>query len=166
MTDMPKPTEFSSAPLRNRLRVALDAPLPKVWTLVGDPGRLPEYSAGLARVDVSRGASGRPESFVCHFKPMQEGAEGVVSHDRLRWWAAERGWASSGAQADAFGLENDLNVVVLEPTESGAILSWEVYFDSQDVGSMKAHFDEALSDIGENLVRRFGGRILERYVQN
>jgi hypothetical protein len=30
---------------------------------------------------------------------------------------------------------------------------------------MKAHFDEALADIGENLARRFGGRIAERYIE-
>ena len=31
---------------------------------------------------------------------------------------------------------------------------------------MKTHFDEALADIAENLIRRFGGKIVERYVEN
>lgn len=31
---------------------------------------------------------------------------------------------------------------------------------------MKEHFDQAMSDIGENLARRFGGRITERYVED
>jgi hypothetical protein len=29
----------------------------------------------------------------------------------------------------------------------------------------RAEFDQAFADIGENLVRRFGGRIMERYVE-
>lgn len=143
----------------------LNAPVSEVWALVGDPGRMPEYSAGLARVETKMDASGRCESYVCHFKPMEEGAEGIVSRDRTRWWATDRGWASSGTEADAFGLENDLSIMVIEPANSGVALTWEAYFDSGDVDTMKAHFDEALADIGENLVRRFGGRIIERYVQ-
>jgi hypothetical protein len=30
---------------------------------------------------------------------------------------------------------------------------------------MKQHFDEALADIAQNLAGRFGGRLIERYVQ-
>ena len=29
----------------------------------------------------------------------------------------------------------------------------------------KEVFDQALADIGENLVRRFGGKMIERYVE-
>lgn len=93
------------------------------------------------------------------------GEEGIVSRDIMRWWEPDHGWASSGAEADAFGLSNDLNVTMIEARNEGATLTWEVYFDAQDVAGMKAHFDEALADIAQNLVRRFGGRLVERIVE-
>jgi len=164
MSSRPDIAAFTTAPLRNRIRVELNAPVPEVWALVGDPARMPEYSAGLARVEACADAGGRYESYVCHFKPMP-GEEGIVSRDIMRWWEPDHGWASSGAEADAFGLSNDLNVTMIEARNEGATLTWEVYFDAQDVAGMKAHFDEALADIAQNLVRRFGGRLVERIVE-
>jgi hypothetical protein len=165
MTNVPNPTDFTSAPLRNRLRVTLKAPVSEVWALVGDPGRMPEYSAGLERVVVSRDPSGQPASFVCTFKPTEAGGEGVVSRDRVRWWTADRGWASSGAAADAFGLENDLHMVTVEPAQDGVTVTWSAYYNAADLQMMKTHFDDALADIGANLVRRFGGSIQERFLE-
>ncbi len=83
----------------------------------------------------------------------------------MRWWEPKRGCASSGAQADAFGLSNDLNVTTIDSRNGGATVTWAVYFDAQDVAGMKAHFDEALADIADNLVKRFGGRLIERFLQ-
>src|SRR5690349_11228857 len=68
---IPDPRTFSPAPLRNRLRVALNAPAAEVWPLVGDMSRMPEYSAGLERVEMKRGAKGAPAEYYCYFKPME-----------------------------------------------------------------------------------------------
>jgi hypothetical protein len=40
-----------------------------------------------------------------------------------------------------------------------------MHFDSEDLEAGKAHLAEALGDIAENLVARFGGRLTERYVE-
>jgi hypothetical protein len=50
---------LTAAPLRNRVRIELQAPVAEVWALVGSLERYPEYSAGLERVDVTRGGNGR-----------------------------------------------------------------------------------------------------------
>jgi Polyketide cyclase / dehydrase and lipid transport len=165
MTSIPNVSTFTSAPLRNRVRVELKAPVSEVWTLIGDLARFPEYSSGLERVEASVDSQGRCTQYVCHFKPQEPGGPRIVSREIIRWYEPNRGYASSGAQADAFGLTNDLHVVSLEPTRAGATVTWEEYFDAQDLEMMKAHFDEALADTGENLVRRFGGSIVERYVE-
>jgi hypothetical protein len=64
-----------------------------------------------------------------------------------------------------FGLTNDLTLVTVEPSKEGTIMTWSQYYGAQDLDMSKAVFDQALADIGDNLVRRFGGRVLERYVE-
>lgn len=46
---VPSASDFTSSPLRNRIRVELEAPVSTVWELVGDLSRFPEYSVGLER---------------------------------------------------------------------------------------------------------------------
>jgi uncharacterized protein YutE (UPF0331/DUF86 family) len=40
-----------------------------------------------------------------------------------------------------------------------------MHFEAEDLDAAKTHLDEALLDIAENLIRRFGGTIVERYVE-
>lgn len=164
-TPSPIATKFTSSPLRNRIRLELGAPVSRVWSLVGDFTKFPDYSSGLARVEEKRDASGKLTEYVCHFKPQEGEKAGITSREKIRWLEPNRGYASSGAQPDAFGLENDLNLVILASSQERTILTWDEYYDAKDVSMMKAHFDQALGDIGENLVRRFGGKIVERYVE-
>jgi len=151
---------------RQRMRVALDAPADQVWALVGDLARLPEYSAGLERVDVKSDSQGMPVEFVCHFKPQQAGQAGLVLRDLLRWYEPGRGWASTGAEeVDAFGIRNSLHCVMVEHSGRGTLVTWVAHYDADDEGSLAAYgdsLDEAYSDIAARLIARFGGRVLER----
>jgi carbon monoxide dehydrogenase subunit G len=164
MTTLPQATSFSSAPLRNRLRLELNAPVPEVWALVGDPARLPEYSSGVERVEVRKDQNGRPGEYVCHFRPHSEGEEGFVHREVVRWHEPNAGYASSASADNGLGLRNDVNLVALEPSTEGTILTWHVHFEAENLDLNASSYDAALADIGKNLVRRFGGRILERYV--
>jgi carbon monoxide dehydrogenase subunit G len=162
---VPDISSLTSAPLRNRVRVQLAAPVPEVWALLGDLRKLPQYSAGLERVEVQSDARGRCIGYVCHFKPLEPRGERMVSREVVRWWEADVGYASSSAPGDAFGIANDLNLVLLERSGDGTIVTWTEHFEAQDNEAMKRHFDEALADIADHLASRFGGRLVERYVQ-
>ncbi len=164
-TDVPDVSAFTSSPLRNRIRVELKAPVSEVWALLGNLPRFPEYSSGLSKVDAKEDSSGRCTEYVCHFKPLEEGKESVSERNFIRWYEPNRGYASSGEENNAFRLRNDLNLVILESSKEGTILTWDEYYDAQDVQWNKTGFDQAMADIGENLIRRFGGRIIERYVE-
>jgi carbon monoxide dehydrogenase subunit G len=158
---------FTSAPMRNRIRLTLDAPLSQVWALVGDLSRLPEYSGGLDRVEVTMDYSrGRPTGYACHFKPQQEGEAGLVTRERIRWYDPARGWASAGAEpVDAFGIRDSLHQVTVEPSGRGTLLIWAAHYDAEDgeaLAAYRASLDEALGDIAERLIARFGGRLLSR----
>ena len=48
----------------------------------------------------------------------------------------------------------------------GARLTCDMHFDAEDLDAAKTQLDEAFGDIAENLIRRFGGTLTERYVEN
>jgi hypothetical protein len=157
---------LTSSPLRNRIRLELEASASEVWALIGNFAKLPEYSSGLERVDTKLDSAGNCAEFVCHFKPMEPNGERIVSREIVRWWEPNRGYASSSAGGDVFGMSDDLNLVLIEPSPRGILVTMEEYYQARDLSMMKTHFDEAFTDIGANLVRRFGGRVVERYVES
>jgi hypothetical protein len=166
----PSPTRFSSAALRNRIRVELNAPARDVWALVGNLERYPEFSAGIERVAVTADSSGRCTDYVCHFRPQEPGGPSMSHREVMRWYEPERGYASVAAEPNEFGLRNCLTMVTLEPssagtTSAGTTLTWTEHFDSADLPMQKAVFEEALADIAARLVARFGGRVIDRFVE-
>ena len=102
--------------------------------------------------------------YVCRFKPQEEGGESVLHRELMRWYQPNRGYASISEEPNAFGLTNSLTLVTLGPSKEGAIMTWEQYYDAGDLDMNKAVFDQALADIAERLIARFGGRVVERYV--
>lgn len=161
----PAVATLTSAPLRNRIRIELDMRVTEVWALIGDLARFPEYSAGLERVEPKFDADGRLVEYVCHFRPIADGEPGIVESNIMRWYEPGHGHASSGAPGNAFGLTDDLNLVTLEPSPRGTLLTWDEYFDAADVDANRAGFDQAFADAAERLIARFGGRIVERHVR-
>ncbi len=157
---------FTSAPIRNRMRIALDAPVSQVWALVGNIARLPEYSGGLEHVEVKADARGLPAEYTCRFKPQQEGESGIASRDLIRWYEPGRGWASGSAEEpDAFGIRDSLHQVTVEPSGRGTPVIWLAHYDADDRDALVAYreaLDAAYADIAERLIARFGGRLLAR----
>jgi ketosteroid isomerase-like protein len=163
MLEPPAVATLTPAPLRNRIRAELDAPVAEVWALIGDLARLPEYSEGLEQVVPTLASDGRCTEYVCHFKPVAEGQPGIVDRNVMRWYQPGRGYASSGVPGNAFGVSDDLNLVTLQPASGGTLLTWDDYFEAQDVDTMRGSFDRALVDIADRLIARFGGRLIERF---
>ncbi|MGH6689854.1 MAG: nuclear transport factor 2 family protein [Gammaproteobacteria bacterium] len=166
MRQPPAIATLTPAPLRNRIRAELDAPTTEVWALIGDLARFPEFSAGLERVDLTLDADGRCTEYVCHFKPVAAGQPGIVHREIMRWHAPGRGYASSAAAGNAFGLTDNVNLVTIEPSPGGTLLTWDEYFESRDVESNQASYDQALGDIADRLITRFGGRMIERFIRD
>lgn len=157
---VPDPTSFTSAPMRNQMRVSLDAPVPEVWALVGDIGRLPDYSAGLERVDVKQTAGGAPAEYTCHFKPTEPGGPGAVARDIVRWYVPNRGWASTAAEPNDLGIKSSLHIVTLSSAGGGTLLDWRAHYDAADLETSRTELDKALGDIAQRLIARFGGRMV------
>ena len=164
-TNLPDANTFTSSPLRNRIRVALKTPVSEVWALIGNLAGFPDYSFGLERVEAKVDSSGVCTGYVCHFKPQDQSGEGIVHTEHIVWYEPNRGWASIAEEGNVFGLTNSLTLVTLEPKGHSTRLTWSQHYEASDLDTLKAEFDQALSDIGENLVRRFGGEVVERYVE-
>lgn len=161
---VPSASEFTSSPLRNRIRVELDAPVSEVWELMGDLSRFPEYSVGLERVDAVLDESGRCVEYTCYFKPFEEGAEGSVSRDVMKWYESNRGYLSVEV-GGSWGGGGTVALMTLDPIPAGTHLTYDMHYDAEDLASAKAHIDEAQMAMAEAVVARFGGRLVERYVQ-
>jgi hypothetical protein len=162
MSNAPALHTLTASPLRNRIRVLLNAPIDDVWCLVGDHTRLADYSTGIARVDVT--SIDDKEVRVCTFHPMPGTPDAMVLHEVVRWSAPGVGYATSAEAGNPFGLRDDLSLVTVEARDGATLFTWSQYYEAEDLAAMRASFDEGLADIADNLIRRFGGRILERYV--
>jgi carbon monoxide dehydrogenase subunit G len=160
----PAASEFTPSPLRNRLRVELDAPVSQVWELMGDLSRFPEYSEGLERVETKHDEHGRCTEYTCYFKPLEEGSEGPVSRDVMKWYEPERGYLSVELEGDA-GTLGAVAFMTLDPMPTGTRLTYDMHYDAEDPERMKANLDEVNVDMADKLIARFGGRVTERYVE-
>jgi hypothetical protein len=162
----PSPSEFTSSPLRNRLDLELDAPVDEVWKLVGDLTRFPEYSEGLERVEAKTDEDGRCLEYTCHFKPVEVDGRSVsaVSRDVMKWYAPNRGYLSVEVEGDA-GTEGAVVLLTLDSAERRTRVTYEMHYDSEDLDTMKAQLDDVFVDLADRLTARFGGRVIDRYVE-
>jgi hypothetical protein len=145
--------------------VELDAPVSEVWELLGDLSRFPEYSVGLERVDAVLDEDGRCVEYTCYFKPFEEGAEGAVSRDVMKWYEPNRGYLSVEV-GGTWGGGGTVASMTLDPISGGTRVTNDMYFEADDLAAAKAHIDDALVDIAQNLIARFGGKLVERYVES
>jgi Polyketide cyclase / dehydrase and lipid transport len=157
---VPSASEFASSPLRNRIRVELEARVSRVWELMGDLSRFPEYSTGLERVEATHDEDGRCTEYTCYFKPLEEGSEGAVSRDVMKWYEPNRGYLSVEVEGG-----NTVAIMTLDAIPTGTRVNFDMHFDAEELDATKAAIDEALVDIANNLIARFRGKITDRYVE-
>lgn len=162
-TAIPEVKTLTSAPLRHRLQLELDAPVAEVWALVGSHVRMPEYSGGIAAVELQRAPDGA-RMRVCKFRSPDGQGEGPTLRERLRWEAANVGYATSLEADNPFGLEDCVEILTVVSSTTGTKLTWNEYYNNADLPAMRASFDDGLADIAGRLVARFGGRVIERFV--
>ncbi len=162
-TAIPDVKSLTSAPLRHRLRIELNAPVSEVWALIGSHVRMPEFSAGIAAVELERDVAGAPVR-VCKFRSPDGKGEGPALRERVRWEAANVGYAASSEPGNPFGLEDSVELVTMAPASNGTTVTWDEYYNNPDLPAARASFDDGLADIGERLVAKFGGRVVERFL--
>ena len=164
---LPTTDKWVKSPVRNRLVVELNKPISAVWTLVGDPANMPRYSAGLDSV-TTKTENGKCTQYTCYFKPMKEGEPGYVHTDNMLWQEENRGWASRTPEPNEMGYTDYMSLLTLEETDGKTKLTWSMtcnHEKAEMIEMNKQGLIQAFDDIGNQLVTRFGGKVIENYVE-
>ena len=82
----------------------------------------------------------------------------------MKWYEPNRGYLSVEVDGDT-GTEGTVAFTTLDPTSRGTRVSYEMYYDAEDLDATKAQLDEVFVDMADRLIGRFGGRVLDRYVE-
>ncbi len=165
----PRASDFVASPLRNSITLELNASVNEVWALIGKLERMPEYSSGLKRLDANYNPEKECTDYTCYFHPMEEGGEVTNHSETILWYEANKGYASLADEPNLFGLQQSLGIITLKKKGGKTVLQWDTHFtgESEEVIKMNiAGFEQALNvDIAQNLINRFGGKLLENYIQ-
>lgn len=168
-TALPTADKFVTSPLRTSLKLELNAPVSEVWAMVGNPKRMPEYSAGLRKVDAQHDGSGNCTGYICHFIPAEKGGQETVHTEIMKWYEPNRGLASVAEEPNVFGLQQSLGLITFETQGSKTILKWDIHFNAENQEAIKMNisvFEQSLNtDIAQNLIKKFGGKVLESYIE-
>ncbi|AUP79781.1 SRPBCC family protein [Flavivirga eckloniae] len=166
----PSADKFVKTPLRNSITLKLNAPPSKVWSQVGRLERMPEYSSGLEKVDAEYDTSNKCTSFTCHFLPMEERQQGLDHSEKVVWYEPNIGLASLAHEPNAFDLQQSLGLITLKAEGDHTIFKWAIHFTSKNdeaIAMNIAAFKQALNDdIAQNLIKIFGGEVLENFSQD
>lgn len=152
------PGPLATAPLRNHLKVRLNAPLQEVWELLSTHEALPSYSPGLVQVTLKGTCSGPSGGTgctrTCTF------SEGPPLDEQIIAVQAPNLLATSAVEPNDYGLTHDLTLITLQARSANQTeLWWRQYYDHPDLDTMETVFDEALTAIGQALASRFGGHL-------
>ncbi|WP_157943783.1 MULTISPECIES: SRPBCC family protein [Arenibacter] len=164
----PTADKWVKSPLRNLVKLELNAPTNEVWALVGDPSNMPKFSEGLEKVETVFDNTGKCTGYTCFFKPMSGEDEGIVHHTTIAWHEENKGWASIDLEDNPFGMLQSLSLMTLEPYGVQTIFVWQFHFNCENEDMLNFNTDgykNALDDISQRLIKRFGGRQLENYVK-
>jgi carbon monoxide dehydrogenase subunit G len=166
-TVLPTVDKFVTSPLRNKLILALNQPISEVWKTIGDPAQMPTYSAGLNKVDTKTEGEEYTE-YTCHFKPMEDGGKETVHTAKMLWRETDKGWASLDNEPNEFGFKQSLTLITMQQKGDKTIVNWAMHYncDTDEMLQMnRTSLEQALTDIGNQLTAKFGGSILENYIQ-
>jgi hypothetical protein len=87
----------------------------------------------------------------------------------MKWYEPNVGYASLADEPNVFGLQQALNYLTFESVGNLTILTWDVHFTAESDEFIQQNlvgFEAALNkDIAKNLVDKFGGKVLESYIE-
>lgn len=164
--EFPTAGKWVKSLLRNRIKLELNTPINKVWAVVGDPAKVLTYSSDVNRVETKTDDSGKYTEYTCFYG---EDTEDTI-RTKILWYEANKGWSSLDEEPNAFGFQQSLAFITLKQQGDKTILSWDMHYDNENDEMLQmsiASLEQSLkNEIAPQLIRKFGGSILETYVYN
>ena len=164
---LPTTDKWVKSPVRNRLVIELNKSISEVWALVGDPANMPKFSAGLDSV-TTKTKNGKCTQYTCYFKPAKEGEPVYIHTDNMLWQEENKGWASQTPEPNEMGYTEYLSLVTFEDINGKTKLTWSMTCNHEKpemIEMNKQGLLKAFDDIGNQLVSRFGGKVIENYIE-
>lgn len=165
---LPAADKWVTSPLRNRIKLELNAPISEVWALVGDPAKMATYSSGLQKVDTKLDGTGKCSEYTCYFKPIEEGGQEIIHTAKMLWHEPGKGWASLDEEPNVFGFQQSLTLITFEQKDNKTFLDWSMHFDCENQETLQMNIsslEQALNnDIAQRLLDKFGGKVIESMV--
>lgn len=163
----PTADKWVKSPLRNNIKIELNAPINEVWAVVGDPAKILTYSSGLNKIETKTDASGKCTEYTCFYPSNGENKEETI-HAKMLWHEANKGWASLDEEPNTFGFRQSLALITVEQKENKTILNWDMHYNNESDEILQMYItslEQALTDeIARQLTHKFGGSILDSYI--
>lgn len=166
-TVLPTADKWVTSPVRHLLVLELEKPVAEVYALVGDPGNMPKYSVGLDSV-TTKTENGKCIQYTCYFKPAAKGEKGYVHTDNMVWQAVNQGWAAKTPEPNEMGFTESFSLTTFEEINGKTIVKWYMHYNHKKpkmIEMNKQGLVSAFDDIGKQLVAKFGGKVVENYVE-
>lgn len=164
----PTADRWVNSPLRNRIKLELNAPIREVWAVVGDPAKILIYSAVINKVETKTDGSGKQTEYTCFYKPCEETGVEEAVHAKILWHEANKGWAALDEEPNAYGLQQSLLLITVEQQDNKTILSWNMHYDSESneiLQMLPTALEQLLKgEIAQQLIQTFGGTVLDSYL--
>jgi hypothetical protein len=129
---LPTADKWVTSPLRNRIKLELNAPISQVWALVGNPAKMATYSSGLQKVDTKLDGTGKCTEYTCYFKPSEEDGQEIIHTAKMLWHEPDKGWASLDEEPNVFGFQQSLTLITFEQKDNKTFLDWSMHFDCEN----------------------------------
>lgn len=164
---LPGTANWVKSPARNRLVIVLNRSIKDVWSLVGDPANMPVYSPGLDRV-TKKSAGGKCIQYTCYFKPLNRNEAGYVHTENMLWQKENCGWASRMPEPNEYGYTGYLSLLTLEKEGEKTKMTWAMTCNHESAEMIRINKErlfQAFKGIGQQLVKTFGGSVVENYME-
>jgi len=163
----PTADQWDKSPLRNRIELELNAPINEVWAVVGEPAKLLIYSSDINKVETKTDGSGKQTEYTCFYKPCEETGVEETVHAKILWHETNKAWVALDEEPNAYGLQQSLLLITVEEQGDKTIFSWNMHYDSESNETLQmlpASLEQLLKgEIAQELIQKFGGRILDSY---
>ena len=159
----PSTNKWVTSPLRNSIKMELNASANEVWEIVANPANIFSNCCGVNNVEPKTNDSGKCIEYTINYES-EDGSEDMVAHSTMVWYEPNQGWASLDNDPHPMGFKQSLLLITIEEQKEKSVLNWNMYYDIEN-DEMLQMFITGLNqslknEIAQLLIQKFGGKII------
>lgn len=159
----PSADKWVTSPLRNSIKIELNAPVSEVWKVVANPANIFSNCCGVNNVEPKTNDSGKCTKYTIHYES-EDGGENMVACSTMVWYEPNQGWASLDNDPHPMGFEQSLLLITIEQKEEKSVLSWNMHYNIENDEALQMFItglDQSLKEeIAQLLIQKFDGGII------